>query len=116
VWAAANNYQDPSLLSFHREGRLPHFDLQLARRPSQYQFWPGFTDRAAPGDCLVVVFRTGGGLDRVAEHLGTGFARWEMGPVVPLVRNGSGETWEDRQIARYYGWTGAVEPFTLEPE
>ncbi len=116
VWAAANNYQDPSLLTFHRSGRERHFDLQLARRPSQYRFWEGFTDLASSGDCLVVVFRTGSELEPVAEHLGAGFARWEMGPLEVLRRNGTGEVWEDRQIVRYYGWTGALEPFTLAPD
>ena len=115
VWVAANNYQDPSLLSFHRPGRQVHFDLQLNRRPSQYTFWPRFPDLASPGDCLVAVFRTGGQYERVSTHLGAGFASWQEGPRVDLLRNGTGEPWEDRQIVRYRGWSGALEPFVLEP-
>lgn len=116
TWVAGNNYQDPSVMAFYLPGREPTFDLQLLRRPSQYQFWPGFTDLAEPGDCLVVVFRSGRISGAVAEHLAEGFQDRTEPTTFELRRNLTGAPWEERHIVKYYGWTGSMEAFRMDDE
>ena len=54
VHVAADRYQDASELAFHIRGQPRTFSLNLAGRPNQYDLWPGFPRRAAPGDALVL--------------------------------------------------------------
>jgi 4-amino-4-deoxy-L-arabinose transferase-like glycosyltransferase len=55
VHVAAERYQDASEVAFHMRGKPRTFSLNLAGRPNQYDLWPGFARRAAPGDALVLV-------------------------------------------------------------
>ena len=55
TWAAGDRYQEAALLAFHDGQHRETFALNIAGRPNQYDFWPGFVDRAAFGDNLVLV-------------------------------------------------------------
>jgi 4-amino-4-deoxy-L-arabinose transferase-like glycosyltransferase len=110
VWVALNRYQDASETAFHRPGRPVHFSLNLNRRPNQYDFWPGFTDLAAPGACLVAAFATSERGEAVADHVAGGFAEAVRGPVVEMAR-GEG-VWTRRQVWRFVDWDGDPGAFT----
>jgi 4-amino-4-deoxy-L-arabinose transferase-like glycosyltransferase len=55
VWIAADRYQDAAELAFHLPRQPTTFSLNISGRTNQYDLWPGFADRARPGDQLVVV-------------------------------------------------------------
>ena len=53
-WFAGNRYQDASEIAFHLPDHPLTFSLNIASRPNEYDIWPSFTDRARPGDDLVL--------------------------------------------------------------
>jgi len=55
TWVAGNRFQDASQLAFHLPDHPPVFSLNLRSRGNQYDLWPGFADRAAVGDALLLV-------------------------------------------------------------
>lgn len=54
AWIAADRYQDASEMAFWIPTHPETFAVNLGGRPNQYDFWPRFTDRASPGDRLVL--------------------------------------------------------------
>jgi hypothetical protein len=55
IWLAANTYQDASRLAFHLSDHPSVFALNLRSRQNQYSIWPGFPERAHPGDHLLLI-------------------------------------------------------------
>jgi hypothetical protein len=55
IWLAGNTYQDASELAFHLPDHPVVFALNQGSRSNQYSFWPGFPERAHPGDDLILV-------------------------------------------------------------
>ena len=54
-WIAAERYQLASELAFRLPDHPTVFALNFAGRPNQYDYWPGFPERARIGDDLLVV-------------------------------------------------------------
>ena len=54
-WIAAERYQLASELAFRLDDHPTVFALNLAGRPNQYDYWPGFPERARIGDDLLIV-------------------------------------------------------------
>jgi 4-amino-4-deoxy-L-arabinose transferase-like glycosyltransferase len=113
TWFAANRYQDAAGLAFALDGRPELFSLNLGRRPNQFDYWPGFIDRAQPGDCLVAVLGSGDFAVRLAEHVGAAFDSAEEGPRVDLARGDN--VWARRRLYTFRGWTGNSAPFEQFP-
>jgi hypothetical protein len=55
MWIAGNRFQDASQLAFHLDGHPFVFSLNMHSRANQYDLWPGFPQRASPGDDLILV-------------------------------------------------------------
>jgi 4-amino-4-deoxy-L-arabinose transferase-like glycosyltransferase len=111
VYVAVNRYQEASELAFHLPARPEVFSLNVNRRSNQYALWPGFEDRAAPGDCLVFVDIDDSGARRIAADLGERFGTVrEIGGAQRM--RGSGVT-ADYRLWALTGWGG--EPLTASP-
>ena len=54
-WLAADRYQLASELAFRLADRPIVFSLNFGGRPNQYDYWPGFPERATIGDDLLLV-------------------------------------------------------------
>lgn len=57
VWIAGDRYQEASELAFHLPSHPPVLSLNVGGRPNEYDFWPGFAERAGAGDALVLVLQ-----------------------------------------------------------
>jgi hypothetical protein len=57
VHLAANRYQDASLFAYHLPGHPEVYALNLTSRHNQYDLWPTFRDRAAPGHALMIILQ-----------------------------------------------------------
>ncbi|MDE3172364.1 MAG: glycosyltransferase family 39 protein [Gemmatimonadota bacterium] len=105
VWVAGDTYQDASELAFHLPGRPVTFSLNLSSRSNQYALWPGFPQRAHPGDDLVVVLDEVPYPHHTAVVLTPLFRSAEKGPLVPLRRRDGGVATQ-RRIWIFRGWSG----------
>ena len=74
-WVAANRYQDAAELAFNLPGQPEVFSLNFGGRDNQYRYWPGFPDRAQPGDDLLLVLadRSDGSADPAITALAAAF-------------------------------------------
>lgn len=109
VWVAANRYQETSALAFHLGGQPQVFSLNLASRTNQYDLWPGFTEVAEPGDCLLFVAPDGGSERIVAERIAPAFASLED---LGMVERKRGSTGVGRtRIRALRSWSGDSAPF-----
>ena len=109
VWVAANRYQETSELAFHLAGQPDVFSLNLDSRTNQYDLWPGFTEVAEPGDCLLLVTPDGGGERLVAERIVSAFASYEdLGQVL---RMRGARAVGDARIHALRTWSGDTAPF-----
>ena len=55
TWIAADRYQIAAELAFVLPDHPAVFALNLGGRPNQYDYWPGFPDRASIGDDMLLV-------------------------------------------------------------
>ena len=102
-YIGAESYQVASELAFHLPGHPDVFSVDVAGRPNQYDYWPGFTDRAHAGDVLWLVTDESSRpatIDSLASHFAS-VAR--MGPVA-LARHG--DVVRNMRIWRLDGWRG----------
>ena len=92
VWVAADRYQDAAQLAWalHRADldTLGAFATNLGGRPNQYDLWPGFRQRAAPGDALVLVLDESTDDPPAIEALAPYFIRVDEGPTVTRTAHG----------------------------
>jgi len=109
VWVAGNRYQESSELAFFLAGQPDVFSLNLISRTNQYDLWPGFTDLAEPGDCLLFVAPDGGSELLVTERIAPAFDSWEDLGRVERMR-GSNEVGRTR-IRAFRSWSGDAAPF-----
>jgi hypothetical protein len=105
AWVAANRYQDASQLAFHLPGNPAVFSLNVVNRPNQYDYWPGFADRARPDDTLVLVLADGLESETVTRILRPHFREVRQGAEVELRRGGGLIT--TRRIWTLEGWRGS---------
>ncbi len=97
VWVAADRYQQAAQLAWggRQTGAdsIGVFSTNLGGRANQYDLWPGFRERAAPGDALVLVLdEASAGASTTAPApivaLAPYFSRIDQGP--PVVRSAHG--------------------------
>jgi hypothetical protein len=103
TFIAANRYQDASELAFHMDGNPAVMSLNLATRPNQYDFWPGFPERANAGDALVVVVDDGDrhpAIDSLASHF------IDVAPVGASALARNGDVIKRMRIWRLSEWRG----------
>jgi hypothetical protein len=103
AFIAANRYQDAALLAFHGSGD-PVPSLNILSRRNQYDAWPGFADRAAPGDALVLLVDDSPAGGEVVGMLRPHFDAYSRGPRVPIAR--AGRETDARVIWTFTGWRG----------
>ena len=106
TWVAANRYQDASELAFNLPDPMEVFSLNFGVRDNQYRYWPGFPDRAVPGDDLLLVLaeRPDGANDPAIAALTGHFGSVEQGALVDMWR---GETpVGTRRLWLLRGWKG----------
>ncbi|MDQ3950811.1 MAG: glycosyltransferase family 39 protein, partial [Gemmatimonadota bacterium] len=105
VHVGAERYQDASELAFHMRDRPRTFSLNLAGRQNQYDLWPGFAERAAPGDALVLVLDDTEELHPTLRQLRPHFAETRRGAAVELrARRG---VVARRRLWTLVGWRGS---------
>lgn len=107
VWLGVDRYQDASEAAFHLPDHPEVFSLNLGGRPNQYDFWPGFADRALAGDDLVLAVDDPE--DRVHEavvRLSPHFASVARGERVDLKRDEREPPISVRRIWTLEGWKG----------
>jgi 4-amino-4-deoxy-L-arabinose transferase-like glycosyltransferase len=105
VHVAADRYQDASELAFHVRGQPTTYSLNLAGRANQYDLWPGFPHRAAPGDALVLALDDTDDLHPALARLTPHFRDVSRGPAVELrARRG---VVARRRIWTLTGWAGS---------
>jgi 4-amino-4-deoxy-L-arabinose transferase-like glycosyltransferase len=85
---AADRYQEAGELAFHLPDQPRAFSLNLSTRPNQYDFWPGFPQRAYPRDGLILVLDEVAGDHPTIAMLTPHFERITRGERVVLARNG----------------------------
>ncbi|MFN2566157.1 MAG: glycosyltransferase family 39 protein [Gemmatimonadaceae bacterium] len=113
VHVGADRYQDASELAFHMRDRPTTFSLNLAGRANQYGLWPGFAQRAARGDALVLALDDTETLHPALRRLEPYFAERRVGTAVELrARRG---VVGRRRIWVLLGWTGGWPPRSLPP-
>jgi len=92
VWVAADRYQDAAQLAWGLRhpgtDTIGVFATNLGGRPNQYDLWPGFRQRAEPGDALVLVLDESAGEPAPIQALAPYFTRIDQGP--PVVRTAHG--------------------------
>jgi 4-amino-4-deoxy-L-arabinose transferase-like glycosyltransferase len=88
TWAGGDRYQEAAELAFHDETHAPTFALNLGGRRNQYDIWPRFRDRAAPGDNLVLVLDESPTTHPAVAALTPYFTDVAQGPLVSLRRAG----------------------------
>jgi 4-amino-4-deoxy-L-arabinose transferase-like glycosyltransferase len=108
VWPAARTFQHASEVAFHLPGQPFVPSTNLASRANQYDFWDGFPELAAPGDCLVL-FGSEPGTEAGIEEIKGVFGRVARGPVVSRTR--AGRETEQIHFWRLYDWSGDPAPF-----
>jgi 4-amino-4-deoxy-L-arabinose transferase-like glycosyltransferase len=104
TWFAANRYQDAAMLAFHLPGRPEVFSLNMESRANQYDLWPAFPERAAPGATLVLALDESPESDIVQRALRPHFRDVRAGPLIEL-RRGDGVI-GSRRVWILEGWLG----------
>jgi 4-amino-4-deoxy-L-arabinose transferase-like glycosyltransferase len=109
-WLAANSYQDAAELAFSLPQQPEVFSLNLGGRDNQYRYWPGFADRAEPGDDLLLVLadRPNGIADSAVTALAGMFGSVEKGDLVEMRRGD--EVVGRRRLWLLRDWRGAWPP------
>ncbi len=106
-WVAGERYQEASELAFHLPDHPITFAIDVRGRANQYDLWPSFSERAHPGDRLVLVL----GLftlpenDPVIAALRPHFGSVELREVVALRRGAAVRAW--RRVWVLEGWHGS---------
>lgn len=112
LFLAANRYQDAALLAWHSPLDRDFTALNLGGRRNQYDLWTRFSDKAKPGDDLLLVLEIPrlGGMPGPIKQLVMHFQTIRPGPVIPLLRDG--EPVGRRQLWSLTNWDGEwpVEP------
>lgn len=92
VWVAADRYQEAAQLAWtlHRRGAdsIGVFSTNLGGRANQYDLWPGFRQRAAVGDALVLVLDESDAEPAPIVALAPYFSRIDEGPPVARTAHG----------------------------
>lgn len=107
TWVAGERYQEASELAFHLNDHPVTFAIDVHGRPNQYDLWPSFSQRAHPGDRLVLVL----GLYTLAENdpviavLKPHFDSIALREVVALRRGSTIRAW--RRVWVLDGWHGS---------
>jgi 4-amino-4-deoxy-L-arabinose transferase-like glycosyltransferase len=105
VHIGAERYQDASELAFHIHGQPPTVSLNLLGRPNQYDLWPGFAQRATPGDALVAALDDTEETPPTLQQLAPYFAQVRRGPGVEIrARRG---VVARRRVWTLFGWQGS---------
>lgn len=109
VWLGADRYQDASEVAYWTPetfGMVDAFCICLSGRHNQYELWPGFPQRASPGDALVLLLdeRPEGKVHETAAELAPFFARVSRGSPAPLLR--ATDTVTTRRIWVLEGYRG----------
>ena len=106
AWVAGERYQEASELAFHLPDHPETFVVDSRGRPTQYDFRPGFAERAHAGDRLVLVLGlfTAASDDPVIAALRPYFAHVQLRAVVPLRRGTEVRAW--RRVWVLDGWRG----------
>jgi 4-amino-4-deoxy-L-arabinose transferase-like glycosyltransferase len=104
TWIGTNRYQDAAQLAFLLPNRPAVFSLNIENRPNQYDYWPGFTDRADIGDSLLLALEEGEWSEDVIRSLRPHFQEVRRGDIVEL-RRGSGLL-ATRQLWLLQHWQG----------
>lgn len=112
TWVAADRYQDASELAYHLPDRPEAFCLCLTGRHNQYELWPGFASRAAPGDALVAAVDERAGVHENVARLAPYFARVTRGALAPLLRGDDTVTVRRLWLLEGYrgGWPARAAP------
>lgn len=107
LWVATDRYQEASELAFHMRGNPTTFALNLRSRPNSYDYWPGYSATARPGDGLVLVldqlddpYVAHPTVDLLRDH----FSRVSRGESFVVSRNG--EVLRRFQVWFLDGWRG----------
>ena len=107
AWFGVDRYQDASQAAFHLPDHPDVFSLNIAGRRNQYDLWPSFSDRAAPGDDLVLaVDDPPGRVHPAVERLAPYFATVVRGEAVALKRDPDEEPVSVRRIWTLERWSG----------
>jgi 4-amino-4-deoxy-L-arabinose transferase-like glycosyltransferase len=109
-WAGADRYQDVSELAYHLPGRPMTFCICLHGRHNQYELWPGFAQRALPGDALVLALdeRAPDDVHETVAELAPYFARVTRGALAPQLRGA--DTVSVRRVWTLEGYRGGWPP------
>jgi 4-amino-4-deoxy-L-arabinose transferase-like glycosyltransferase len=113
---AANRYQDAAMLALHTEGHpLTFTALNLGGRRNQYDLWERFTDRASPGDDLLLVLEIPreGNIPGPVRRLTGHFAAIDSGAILTLERRG--EVVGRRRLWHLTGWQGTWPADSTDP-
>jgi len=107
AWVAGERYQEASELAFHLADHPATFVIDVHGRPTQYDLWPGFPQRAHAGDRLVLVLGMFSEPDHdpVIAALAPRFDRVTLREVVALRRGTSVRAW--RRVWVLDGWHGS---------
>lgn len=107
VWLGVDRYQDAAEAAFNLPDHPEVFSVNLGGRRNQYDYWPGFTDRARPGDDLVLaVDDPAEGLHPAVERLTPYFDEVIRGGMVELKREADEPPVSSRRIWMLRGWNG----------
>jgi hypothetical protein len=105
VHVGAERYQDASELAFHMRGTPRTFSVNLTGRRNQYDLWPGFPQRAAPGDALVLALDDTEEMHPTLRQLEPHFAEVRRGAAVELRARRGVVT--RRRLWTLVGWAGS---------
>jgi hypothetical protein len=106
IWLGADRYQDVSELAYHSLDQQPAFCICLGGRHNQYDLWPGFPQRARPGDALILLVdeRPGTQTHETVATLAPYFASVQRGALAPLLRGA--DTVSVRRLWLLQGYKG----------
>jgi len=105
VWVAADRYQEAAQLGWLlRRDTIGVFATNLGGRPNQYDLWPGFRDRAAQGDALVLILDEAGAEPAPIVALAPYFTRIDEGP--PVARTAHGLLLGRQRAWLLHDWRG----------
>jgi 4-amino-4-deoxy-L-arabinose transferase-like glycosyltransferase len=109
----ANRYQDAAELAFHAAGQPFVPALNVASRPNHFDYWPGFAQRAALGDGMLMALDTLPRAQVIVDSLRPHFKNAEDLGVVPLTRGDRIIAW--RRLWRFTNWRGSWLTRQLAP-
>ncbi len=108
VHLATNTYQDASQLAFRVPGRPFVAALNIGSRANQFDYWPGFPERAKPGDALVLALDTLPRWMSVVDSLSTHFGDVTILEELPMRRGDRPIAW--RRLWLFTDWRGTWLP------